>query len=106
MRTFNYVALVAGDMSGDVISKSILLNAIVLVSVQCVWTGSPVGGLKLQASNDGITWSDVAGSAVSLNGAGDVLYNLPEIGYLYLRAIYTHTSGAGYLQVVANGKGV
>lgn len=82
------------------------LNSILLISFQAAWTGSPVGVIKLQASNDKVIWSDVSNSALNISGAGDVLYNLSEIGYLYIRIVYTKASGTGVLNIIANGKGV
>lgn len=107
MRTFNYPVIINGDMSGNIECTAALLTSIVLISFQCSWTGTPTGSIKLQASNDGVVYSDVSGSSINTGGApGDVLYNLSEIGYLYLRAVYTRVSGTGALKIIANGKGV
>jgi hypothetical protein len=111
MRTFNYTLVNPTAMTTDITSPTVLLNSILLLSIQASWTGAPVGTLKLQASNDlenspTQAWSDVAASSFNVNGAGDILYNLSEIGYCRMRLVYTRSSGSGTLRVTANGKGI
>lgn len=114
MRTFNFTLIDNVAMTSDIDSTPIELNSIVLLSLQAVWTGSPVGVLNLQAtnypsnqsSNIVTTWTNITLSDVDINGPSNTLYNLSEMGYNRLRLVYTRTSGTGTLTVTANGKGM
>ena len=121
MRFEPITILSAGDMSTATLSSTgVDMNQIVLASIQAVMTGSPVGVLTLEVSNDivkinpavanqganVVTWTTYTGSAVSVSASGDFLWNLSEIGYRWLRLKYTKTSGTGSLTAVMSGKGV
>jgi len=73
-------------------------------SVQAVFTGAPVGTLKLQVSNDAITWTDLTGSSTAISAAGNVLFDLWAPSYPLIRAVYTKTSGTGALNMTVNFK--
>lgn len=76
------------------------------ISVQSTYTGTPTGTLKLQCSNDGVTFSDVPTATVSLAGAaGSTLWNIPDAYYRFVRISYTATSGTGSVTSVLVGKG-
>src|SRR6188508_3225893 len=63
--------------------------------VQAVWpaTGTPIGVLKLQWSNDNTNWTDVDGSNVNVSGpAGSTVWR-DWCDAKFLRAVYTRTSG-------------
>lgn len=78
-------------------------------NIQCVFTGTPAGEFKLQASNDlgnlgasgdsaqynGVSnWSDVANSEFTVSAAGDIMWNQSAAGMEWVRVVYT-ASGAG-----------
>ena len=107
MRTENLIILASGDMSQATLTSS---------SVPCVWmedccvqsvyTGAPNGSLKLQVTCDGTNWTDLSSpAAVSIAAAGSCIFQLSNIGYTGLRAVYTKSSGTGSLTIVANAKG-
>lgn len=91
-------------------------------AIQLVWTGSPVGTFKLQASCDegapsanttavvtsGVSnWTDIADSSVSVFAAGDIMWNVENCGYNFVRVVWARTSGTGSLTVARlNSKGV
>ncbi len=104
----NYETIIsAGDMSlASLTSTTINLDFKLIVAIQAVYTGSPVGTLKLQGSIGGTSWSDISGSSTAITTSGDVLYNITDIGYRYIRAVYTKTSGTGSLTVEINAKGI
>lgn len=106
MRVFEYQLVDAESMGASITSDSQQLIQEVVCCVQAVFTGSPVGSIKLQISNDSSNWTDYTGSATSISAAGDVAWNLSNIGYRYLRVVYTRTSGTGSLSVTVSGKGV
>lgn len=109
------------DLSVSANLRPLWLGHICNYSIQLVFTGSPVGSFKLQASDDpgmanggqqpqalNVTnWSDVSGSTVAVSAAGNVLYDIANAGYNFVRVVYTATSGTGSLTSArANVKGV
>lgn len=66
-----------------------------------VWTGTPVGTLKLQASGDGgTTWADVPGSSQAAGGAaGNWLWDVNNPNYEQVRFAYVFGSSTGTLTV-------
>lgn len=88
------------------------------LAIQASWTGtSPVGVLKLQASNhafdqnvnNGILadaiWTDIPGSSLSISSnTGDHMYDISEVYYEAIRVVYTATSGVGSISLYYCGK--
>lgn len=118
MRILNDPLLSAGDMSGSLNSQPLNLEFAFGYSIQCVFTGAPVGTLKLQGSNDAppdanpnfinfapTNWTDISGSSTAVAAAGSVLFNAASVYYRYVRVVYTFTSGTGSLSIVGNTKG-
>lgn len=111
--------LTNGDMSGNLISNGINLNQVFMFSIQAIFTGAPVGTLKLQISNDDVpvgalgqnpainvvNWTDYTGSSSAVAAAGDFMWIVSDGGYQWVRAVYTFTSGTGSLNIEYNGKG-
>lgn len=112
----------AGNMAVTITSPYIDVQNMVLGSIQASFTGAPTGTIKLQCSNipsiyqthqplsDQIptpteVWTDVANSQAAISAAGNVMWNIADIGYEKLRVVYTATSGTGSLTVVMVGKG-
>jgi len=54
---------------------------------------SPVAAIALQGSNDGVNFGDITSKPISSNGIY-LIYLFP-CAFVYLRANYTYTSGAG-----------
>jgi hypothetical protein len=94
-------------------SDGFYLGHILNLAAHVVFTGSPVGALKVQVSCDignpnspfphsddtVVNWVDLAGASASISGAGSVLINLADAGYSWIRVVYTHTSGSGSITV-------
>ena len=97
MKTISFPLVVGRNMDTSFTTEAIFAGSMSLLSLQFAWTdGTPVGRIVLQASNDPtFAWSDVAGSQVVVNGPGDVIYNLSEIGYSMVRAYYYRSGGNG-----------
>lgn len=109
-----------GDMSGAINSIGIDLNQHVLYSMQAVFTGAPAGTMKLQISNDMVSvapngqspeanvinWTDYTGSSVAVSAAGNFVWNALDVGYRWVRMVYTPSSGTGVLNVTFCGKAV
>lgn len=103
----------AGDMSAaSILSPAQDMRYIPTGSIQALWTGAPVGTLILQTSADltadptlVANWSDFSGSSIAVNGPGDVMFNLANAGYKWIRLKYTKTSGSGTLNANISNKG-
>lgn len=90
-------------------------------AIQAVWTGTPNGQLKLQASCDAplragqvsdgdsnvTNWVDVSDSFYTVSGtAGNYMWNFASVGFRFVRLSYTNVSGTGELSAVLCAKGV
>lgn len=65
-----------------------------VISVQAVWTVTTVSAtVTLQLSNDNVTWDNFA-TATAITANGNVSWYLDAKDALYVRVIYTHTSGS------------
>lgn len=100
------------DLSANAELKPIWLGHIANYAIQLVFTGTPGGNFKLQASNDegsinsasstnqdaSIThWTDIADSAVVVAAAGDIMWTVENAGYTWVRVVWTQTSSTGTL---------
>jgi hypothetical protein len=101
----NDLVLSSTDMSANLQSNPIWLGHIEHFSIQLVFTGTPNGSFKLQASLDdgGIdvsspsvtNWTDVANSSQAITAAGDHLYTVQNASYKWVRLVWTFSSGSG-----------
>jgi hypothetical protein len=68
-------------------------------SIQAIWTNgsSPVGVMSVQASNDGINWSDIPNSSLMVASNSDNnIFNVSKHAYYnFTRLKYVWTSGNG-----------
>jgi hypothetical protein len=126
MRVFNQpkIGLQGLTMNTTLNSSAISLKGIYGYAVQVVWTGTPNGSLKLQASSDAAgdqasplnltntvtNWSDVANSSTAITAAGNYMWNVSEVMYNWVRVVYTDSSGGSSTAVITvsqiNAKGV
>jgi len=123
MRIFNESMIDAPvSLAADAVSKPIYLGHIAQCAIQAIFTGTPDGSFKLQCSNDPghpnaqarseqyadvVNWTDIAGSTQLITAAGDLTYNIENIGYLWVRIVWTFTASTGSLTSCrCNGKGV
>lgn len=88
-------------------------------AIQAVFTGTPTGDFKLQASADPATsytassntpvnWTDIDTSPYSVSASGNYMWNVFDIMYNYIRLVYTDSSGGtstAILNVTINAKG-
>ena len=82
--------VIDGDMSSDIISKQMDMQFIVGASIQAVWTGSPVGVITFEGSNDEETWIDLEVPDINpVNGADSLLVNFNRIFFKHIRLKYT-----------------
>lgn len=121
MRQSNVQILTNADMSSTVTSIGTNLISIYAYSIQAVWTGgtAPNGTFSLQGSNDpgdngsgqGVSqptnWTNIIGSSQSISGTpGNILFDVVECSYRWVRLIYTPVSGSGTLTATINTKGI
>jgi hypothetical protein len=99
----NEELLSSQSMAASFTSDAIYAFGATGLSLQPIWTGSPIGTLKLQVSNDPVTdeddidnWSDLPNTEIALSGAGDALYEI-STRFRWYRLSYTFTSGTGSL---------
>lgn len=119
MKDLNEQILNNVDASVNQQSFGIDLNYRYGVSIQAIITGSPIGILRLQGSNDYgsrnssipdqgqgvVNWSDIANSDTPVAGAGSASWNFQGSFYKWIRLIYVATSGTGNITARANSKG-
>jgi hypothetical protein len=91
------------DLTSNITGPALWLGHIAFYAIQLVFTGSPNGEFKLQASldepnkvnpqNTTITnWTDITGSAESVTAAGDLIWNVENAGYTFVRVVWTDSS--------------
>lgn len=128
MKPFNVTNLIpAGTvMNQNINSSPQQVYSVFSGAIQVVFTGTPTGTFKLQASADSafsgnatsagsglnaspVNWTDVSGSSNAVAAAGSLMYNIIEPGYNWLRLVYTDGSGGASTAVITsctvNGKG-
>lgn len=111
-------------LNTNINSAAIPLYQIFGYSIQAVFTGTPTGTFKLQASDDPVpqaaqaasgvytatNWTDIANSSQSVTAAGSIIWNVSEVMYNYVRVVYTDGSGGASTAIVtastANLKGI
>ena len=107
MRVYNKTNIIpaATRMNTTINSTPMNLVSIYGFSIQVVWTGTPTGSFKLQASSDvadsqlanaqmlPTNWSDVTNSSYAVTAAGNYMWNVSDAMYTWVRVVYTDTSG-------------
>jgi hypothetical protein len=100
----NVQIITNGDMTTTINSSVTNLDEIVSYSVQAIFTGSPLGTLQLQGSNDVpiidsavVNWTIITPSISAVSGAGSYLINVEFPAYSWVRLQYVPTSGSGTL---------
>jgi hypothetical protein len=99
-----------GSMAATLTSTAVDLIRTQQYSIQAAWTGSPVGSIQLNVSNDiglcanASNWVTYTASIQPVNGAGNFLWNIGFANYNCVEVVYTFTSGSGTLNVIYGGK--
>lgn len=93
-------------------SGAIWLGHIANYAIQLVFTGTPAGTFKLQASCDPANnvnptvvvqqaelshWTDIADSSQTISAAGNHMWTVQNAGYNWVRIVYTRSSSTGTL---------
>lgn len=120
MQTANKIIVNNVQMNSNINSEAIPLPNIYGFAVQAVYTGTPTGTIKLQASVDAFkyasdinpqvptNWNDIDNSSLIVSSAG--IYTINFIGsfYTFFRFVYTDASGGtstARVTVTVNMKG-
>ena len=94
------------DMTSNITSNPIWLGHIANYAIQLVFSGSPDGEFKLQASCDAYdpknpagssitNWTDINGSTEVVTAAGNHIWSVENAGYTFVRVVWTDSaSGA------------
>lgn len=105
MQTGNKVFLTNVLMNTNITSEALPLPNIYGFAIQAVYTGTPGGTLKLQASVDAfkyasdvnpqvpVNWVDIADSSFIIDSAGIYVWNFTGSFYTFVRLVYTDSSG-------------
>lgn len=102
-----YKSLAAGDLSqATVTSASTNIEGYDNISIQINATGTPSGTFEIQGSVDNSNWIALDLSSVpTLSGAADqILVNLVDLAFPWIRTVYTKVSGSGAVDVWVTGK--
>lgn len=98
------------SMASGFVTDPLYLGHIVNFSIQCVFTGTPGGNFTLECSNDEgqgdkvlnkyssegvVNWTTVADSAFVVAAAGNVTWDVQNVGYRWVRVRWTQTSSTG-----------
>jgi hypothetical protein len=103
---------VSGDMSLTINSLYKNIDEAVSYSVQASMTGSPLGVIQLEASNDivpssaqaPVNWTVIQESVAAVTGAGTYMVNYSLPSYTWVRLVYNPTSGSGAMYTNLNTK--
>lgn len=104
---FNEVVASAVSMGASFTTTRQCLDQTTSFAFQIVWSAgaTPIGTFGLEASNDDVNYVSIANSVLSVSGdTGNSLINVVDPGYLYVRGVYTRTSGDGTASVRVVGK--
>jgi len=95
------------DMESTITSNAVWLAHIAHYSIQVVFTGSPNGTFKLQASNDvgakdggGLSsptitnWTDIPSSSLAVSASGSSLWTISNAGYRWVRVVWTNSASS------------
>ena|ERR1019366_3572742 len=97
---------VSGDMSGNITSLATNLDETCTYNIQATFTGSPVGSIKVEGSDDPVLlgYTDITDSIAPITTSGNYMLNVEFPGYSWVRLVYTFTSGTGTLVAKINAK--
>lgn len=95
-----HLLLDAQSMGANFNSDPVKLKNYKGYSLQLVATGTPNGSYKLQASNDPdinniSNWADITNSTQPITTSGITFYNVTDAYYMFVRLVYTRSSGTG-----------
>ena len=102
----NTQTVVNQSMASSFVSTTLDIDEVTSYSIQATWTGTPVGTVKAQGSNNValLGWTDITDSISAVSGPGTYLLNVERPSYSFVQFVYTFTSGTGTMNAVLNAK--
>lgn len=112
---YNKQIIPAGTvMNATINSLAMQLQNSMFYNIQIVYTGTPTGTFKLQASSDNsatmtaagqtpyspTNWTDVLDSSQAVSAAGSIMWNVEWASYNFVRVVYTDGSGGASTAVI------
>lgn len=94
----------AESMGADITSRAIQFDNVTRMSIHIIMTGSPVGVVSLQCSNDLVSdhssdtvtnWVDYTDGSSVVSGADQVMFNIRDVSFKWIRLVYVRGSGTG-----------
>lgn len=110
--------ITAGDMSANVTGPATNISYLDNVAMQLNFTGTPTGTFSVEGSLDHKEYNgqivsagnfiplSLATTPVASGAAGQILLDLNQLSFPYIRIVYTRTSGAGSLDAYISAKAV
>jgi hypothetical protein len=93
------------DISTDVVSEAIPLQAGVGYCIMSVNDGAAIGVASLQVSPDSVIWFDLPGTELDVDGTGNTnVWNVERAMYPYARLSYVSTSDTGTMNIFVSVK--
>lgn len=106
-------------MNTNLFSNPIAVDTTLYAAFQVVFTGVPTGTFSLQGSCDPViepipyqigtanlnvpvNWSTIVNSPYAVTAAGNYLWNVSEIGFQWIRLVYTDGSSGTSTAVLTN----
>ncbi len=105
MRVKNLNMIPAGSVSisANATLEEVCVEHISDYSIQLVFSGTaPTGTFSLQYSNDDVdptNWTDDSDSEQDITAGGNLMWNVENAGYKWVRVKYARTSGTGNITV-------
>lgn len=105
MNTANKILSSNVLMNTTINTEAVPLPNIYGYAIQAVYTGTPTGTLRLQASADAFkyandaqpqvptNWTDITDTSVSISSAGSYMWNVIGVFYTFVRVVYSDSSG-------------
>jgi hypothetical protein len=96
----SYKVIDAGAMASNITSTVQDCRQIDNIGLMASWSGTaPIGVLTVEVSNDQSTWSALDfGAPINVSGAsGNHNININQIPFVWMRVVYTASSGTGVL---------
>lgn len=92
-------------VNADVFTTGLTISGAIGYAMQAVWSSGMVGTVKLQATVNGLQWSDITGTSQAISGANSYIWNVANTFYDQVRVYFTYTSGSGIVVVNLCWKG-
>jgi hypothetical protein len=92
-------------VSGNKTSVALNLELSTIVSIQGnIGAGFTTATFKLQTSNDGVNWVDLASSTKVVTGAEIIFWDISAASYEYIRVDISSVTGSAAVEIISKKK--